>query len=119
MKRFHPGQDPLLKVLLSFKRDFLALSQSDAEVFVDVAQHPGTTSAEIQKRLHVDQPHTSRVLSKLVQKGYLRRLADPKRVNRKKYFLTAARGMPKLREWLKQARLSLDSERQDGGQQAS
>jgi DNA-binding MarR family transcriptional regulator len=92
--------DSLLFLLANFKKQFLALSAAEAEVFVNVAQNPGCTSQEIQNQLNIDQPHASRTLSKLVEKKYLRRLNNPKQLRQKVYYLTPVKGMQALNEWI-------------------
>lgn len=92
--------DSLLFLLANFKKQFLALSTAESEVFVNVAQNPGCTSQEIQQQLNIDQPHASRTLSKLVEKNYLRRINNPKQPRQKVYFLTPVRGMQALNEWI-------------------
>jgi DNA-binding MarR family transcriptional regulator len=92
--------DSLLFLLTNFKKKFLALSAAEAEVFVNVAQNPGCTSQEIQKQLNIDQPHASRILSKLVEKTFLRCLKKPKTLRQKVYYLTPVKGMQALNDWI-------------------
>jgi DNA-binding MarR family transcriptional regulator len=92
--------DSLLVLLANFKKQFLALSPAEAEVFVNIAQNPGCTSRELQNQLNIDQPQASRTLGKLVEKKYLRRLNNPKQIRQKVYYLTPVKGMQALNEWI-------------------
>jgi len=91
--------DALLALTGKFKKEFLSLSSSESDCFLHIAQHPGCTSIEIQTEFNFDQPHVSRVLAKLTEKNYIRRLNNPKQTRQKIYFLTANKGMRLLNNW--------------------
>lgn len=91
--------DALLALTGKFKKEFLSLSSSESDCFLHIAQHPGCSSIEIQTEFNFDQPHVSRVLAKLVEKNYIRRLNNPKQTRQKIYFLTANKGMRLLNSW--------------------
>lgn len=92
--------DALLALTGKFKKEFLSLSSSESDCFLHIAQHPGCTSIEIQAEFNFDQPHVSRVLAKLTEKNYIRRLNNPKQSRQKIYFLTANKGMRLLNSWI-------------------
>ena len=92
--------DALLALTGKFKKEFLSLSSSESDCFLHIAQHPGCTSIEIQTEFNFDQPHVSRVLAKLVEKNYIRRLNNPQQSRQKIYFLTANKGMRLLNSWI-------------------
>ena len=101
--------DALLALTGKFKKEFLSLSSSESDCFLHIAQHPGCTSIEIQTEFNFDQPHVSRVLAKLVEKNYIRRLNNPKQTRQKIYFLTANKGMRLLNSWIDRACIDLIS----------
>ena len=90
--------DALVALTGKFKKEFLFLSSSESDCFLHIAQYPGCTSIDIQSEFNFDQPHVSRVLNKLIEKNYIRRLSDPKQSRQKIYFLTAKKGMRLLNE---------------------
>lgn len=92
--------DALLALTAKFKKEFLSLSSSESDCFLHIAQHPGCTSIEIQTEFNFDQPHVSRVLAKLAEKNYIRRLNNPQQSRQKIYFLTANKGMRLLNSWI-------------------
>jgi DNA-binding MarR family transcriptional regulator len=92
--------DALLALTGKFKKEFLSLSSSESDCFLHIAQHPGCTSIEIQTEFNFDQPHVSRVLAKLAEKNYIRRLNNPQQSRQKIYFLTANKGMRLLNSWI-------------------
>ena len=92
--------DALLALTGKFKKEFLSLSSSESDCFLHIAQHPGCTSIEIQTEFNFDQPHVSRVLAKLTEKNYIRRLNNPQQSRQKIYFLTANKGMRLLNSWI-------------------
>jgi len=92
--------DALLALTGKFKKEFLSLSSSESDCFLHIAQHPGCTSIEIQTEFNFDQPQVSRVLTKLIEKNYIRRLNNPKQSRQKIYFLTANKGMRLLNSWI-------------------
>ncbi len=93
-------QDALLALTGKFKKEFSSFSSSESDCFLHIAQHPGCTSIEIQTEFNFDQPHVSRVLTKLIEKNYIRRLNNPKQSRQKIYFLTANKGMSSLNAWI-------------------
>ena len=92
--------DDLLALTGKYKKEFLSLSSSESDCFLHIAQHPGCTSIEIQTEFNFDQPHVSRVLAKLIEKNYIRRLNNTKQSRQKIYFLTANKGMSSLNAWI-------------------
>jgi len=92
--------DALLALTGEFKKEFLSFSSSESDCFLYIAQYPGCTSIEIQTEFNFDQPHVSRVLTKLIEKNYIRRLNNPKQSRQKIYFLTANKGMNLLNAWI-------------------
>ena len=92
--------DALLALTGKFQKEFLSLSSSESDCFLHIAQHPGCTSIEIQTEFNFDQPHVSRVLAKLAEKNYIRRLNNPQQSRQKIYFLTANKGMRLLNSWI-------------------
>ena len=97
---FKKRPDALLALTGKFKKEFLSLSSSESDCFLYIAQYPGCTSLDIQIELNFDQPHVSRVLAKLIEKSYIRRLNNPKQSRQKIYFLTANKGMRLLNTWI-------------------
>ena len=92
--------DALLALTGEFKKEFLSFSSSESDCFLYIAQYPGCTTLDIQIEFNFDQPHVSRVLAKLIEKGYIRRLNNPKKSLKKIYFLTANKGMRLLNTWI-------------------
>jgi len=90
----------LKSLQISWRQEFINLSQVESDVFLVIATRPGISSNEIQEELNLDQPHTSRVLKRLKAKNYVRALT-PKLGDRKKiYYLQARQGAIKLLTWI-------------------
>jgi DNA-binding MarR family transcriptional regulator len=90
----------LKSLQISWRQEFINLSQVESDVFLVIATKPGVSSNEIQDELNLDQPHTSRVLKRLKAKNYVRALT-PKAGDRKKaYYLQARKGAIKLLTWI-------------------
>ena len=90
----------LKSLQISWRHEFINLSQVESDVFLAIATRPGISSNEIQDELNLDQPHTSRVLKRLKAKNYVRALT-PKIGDRKKvYYLQARKGAIKLLTWI-------------------
>ena len=90
----------LKSLQVSWRQEFINLSQVESDVFLVIATKPGVSSNEIQDELNLDQPHTSRVLKRLKAKNYVRALT-PKAGDRKKaYYLQARKGAIKLLTWI-------------------
>ena len=90
----------LKNLQVSWRQEFINLSQVESDVFLVIATRPGVSSNEIQDELNLDQPHTSRVLKRLKAKNYVRALT-PKLGDRKKaYYLQARKGAIKLLTWI-------------------
>jgi len=90
----------LKSLQVSWRQEFINLSQVESDVFLVIATRPGISSNEIQDELNLDQPHTSRVLKRLKAKNYVRALT-PKIGDRKKaYYLQARKGAIKLLTWI-------------------
>jgi DNA-binding MarR family transcriptional regulator len=90
----------LKSLQISWRQEFINLSQVESDVFLVIATRPGISSNEIQDELNLDQPHTSRVLKRLKAKNYVRALT-PKIGDRKKaYYLQARKGAIKLLTWI-------------------
>ena len=90
----------LKSLQISWRQEFINLSQVESDVFLAIATRPGISSNEIQEELNLDQPHTSRVLKRLKAKNYVRALT-PKVGDRKKtYYLQARKGAIKLLTWI-------------------
>lgn len=102
-------QDALLALTGKFKKEFLSLSSSESDCLLHVAEYPGCTSLDIQIEFNFDQSHVSRVLAKLIEKNYIRRLNSPKQSRQKFYFLTANKGMRLLNAWIDRACVDLIS----------
>ena len=60
--------DALVALTGKFKKEFLSHSSSESDCFLYIAQYPGCTSLDIQTEFGFDQPHVSRVLTKLIEK---------------------------------------------------
>jgi len=90
----------LKSLQISWRQEFINLSQVESDVFLVIATRPGISSNEIQEELNLDQPHTSRVLKRLKAKNYVRALT-PKLGDRKKnYYVQARKGAIKLLTWI-------------------
>jgi hypothetical protein len=90
----------LKSLQISWRQEFINLSQVESDVFLAIATRPGISSNEIQEELNLDQPHTSRVLKRLKAKNYVRALT-PKLGDRKKiYYVQARKGAIKLLTWI-------------------
>jgi len=61
--------DALLALTGEFKKEFLSFSSSESDCFLYIVQYPGCTTLDIQIEFNFDQPHVSRVLAKLIEKG--------------------------------------------------
>ena len=92
--------DALLALTGEFKKEFPSLSSSESDCFLYISQYPGCTTLDIQIEFNFDQPHVSRVLAKLIEKSYIRRLNNPEQTRQKIYFLTANKGMRLLNTWI-------------------
>ena len=92
--------DALLALTGEFKKEFPSLSSSESDCFLYISQYPGCTTLDIQIEFNFDQPHVSRVLAKLIEKSYIRRLNNPEKSRQKIYFLTANKGMRLLNTWI-------------------
>lgn len=101
--------DALVALTGKFKKEFLSLSSSESDCFLHIAQYPGCTSLDIQTEFSFEQPHVSRVLTKLIEKNYIRRLNNPKQSRQKIYFLTANKGMRLLNSWIDRTCIDLIS----------
>ena len=53
---------------------FSTFSKSEAEIIRLIICCPGTSAASVEEALSLDQPHVSRVLNRLLSKGYVRRI---------------------------------------------
>ena len=53
---------------------FSTFSKSEAEIIRLIICCPGTSAASVEEALSLDQPHVSRVLKRLLSKGYIRRI---------------------------------------------
>ncbi|QNJ32740.1 marR family protein [Synechococcus sp. PROS-9-1] len=51
-----------------------AFSKSEVEIIRLIALHPGVVSSFLEDSLSLDQPHVSKVLKRLLSKGYIRRI---------------------------------------------
>ena len=101
--------DSLLALTGKFKKEFTSFSSSESDCFCYIAQNPGCTAMEIQTEFDFDQPHVSRMLAKLIEKNYIRRLNNPKQSRQKIYFLTANKGMHLLNSWINKTCVDLIS----------
>jgi DNA-binding MarR family transcriptional regulator len=85
---------------VSWRQEFITLSQVESDVFLVIATRPGISSNDIQDELNLDQPHTSRILKRLKAKNYVRAIM-PRLGDRKKgYYLQARKGAIKLLTWI-------------------
>lgn len=90
----------LKNVQLSWRQEFQGISQTETIVLLTLACAPGIESSAIQAELDLDQPHTSRVLNRLSNKGFIRGLTIKQGERKKYYFLCASTGASRLLRWI-------------------
>ena len=93
----------LKNVQLSWRQEFQDISQTETIVLLTLACAPGIESSAIQAELDLDQPHTSRVLNRLSNKGFIRGLTIKQGERKKYYFLCASTGASRLLRWIDNA----------------
>ena len=74
---------------------FSTFSKSEAEILRLIMSSPGTSAASVEEALSLDQPHVSRVLKRLLSKGYVRRIKSESKGKRflYRYYLEPSNGL--------------------------
>ena len=72
-----------------------SFSKSEVEIIRLIALHPGVVSSFFEDSLSFDQPHVSKVLKRLLRKGYIRRVKDvsPGKRDLLRYYINPSHGV--------------------------
>ena len=75
-----------------------AFSKSEVEIIRLIALHPGVVSSFLEDSLSLDQPHVSKVLKRLVNKGYIRRVkvVSPGKRDLFRYYINPSHGVQSI-----------------------